>query len=161
MIKSTLSRRRLLQWTALASACGFAGLDLLAMPATPQRVRAFPLQDVRLKPSPFLDAQRANTKYLLELSPDRLLHNFRRFAGLEPRAEVYGGWESDTIAGHTLGHYLCALSMTYAQTGDPECLRRVNYIVAELAECQARNALAGNTLLWPNPIGSQASARYV
>jgi hypothetical protein len=139
MIKTTLSRRRLLQWTALASTFGIPGLDLLAMPAAPNRVRAFPLQDVRLKPSPFQDAQRANLKYLLELSPDRLLHNFRLFAGLEPRAEVYGGWESDTIAGHTLGHYLCALSMTYAQTGDPECRRRVDYIVAELAECQARS----------------------
>jgi len=139
-MNTTLSRRRLLQWTVWATACGFPGLELLASQSTPNRVRAFPLQDVRLMPSPFLAAQQANTNYLLQLSPDRLLHNFRKFAGLEPRAPVYGGWESDTIAGHTLGHYLCALSMTYAQTGDQECLRRVNYIVAELAECQASNA---------------------
>ena len=32
--------------------------------------------------------------YLLQLEPDRMLHNFRVNAGLEPKAPVYGGWES-------------------------------------------------------------------
>ena len=100
-------------------------------------VRPLPLSRVRLLPSPFLEAVDANRAYLHRLEPDRLLHNFRTSAGLEPKGAVYGGWESDTIAGHTLGHYLTALSLMHAQTGDEECRRRVDYIVAELAEAQA------------------------
>ncbi|HWA92241.1 MAG TPA: glycoside hydrolase family 127 protein [Rhizomicrobium sp.] len=96
-----------------------------------------PLEAVRLAPSPYLDAVEANRAYLHRLEPDRLLHNFRDQAGLTPKGEVYGGWESDTIAGHTLGHYLSACALMHAQTGDEECRRRVDYIVDELALCQA------------------------
>lgn len=94
------------------------------------------LQDVRLLPSHWLDAVESNRVYLLSLSPDRLLHHFRTQAGLPPKGEVYGGWENDTIAGHTLGHYLSALALMYAQTGDAECRSRVGYIVKELAVVQ-------------------------
>jgi uncharacterized protein len=95
------------------------------------------LSRVRLKPSHFLDAVEANRRYLHALSADRLLSNFRLYAGLAPRAPPYGGWEGETIAGHTLGHYLSACALMHAQAGDDECARRVAYIVAELAECQA------------------------
>lgn len=105
--------------------------------ALPTRAQPLPLADIRLLPSIWADAVAANTRYLLSLEPDRLLHNFRTSAGLPPKGEVYGGWESDTIAGHTLGHYLTALSLTVAQTGDAECRRRVGYIMGELAACQA------------------------
>jgi DUF1680 family protein len=101
-------------------------------------VKAIPLSDVRLLPSPWLTAVESNRRYLLSLEPDRLLHNFRRLAGLDPKGEIYGGWENDTIAGHTLGHYLSALSLMYAQTGDAECLRRVHYIVDELETVQKK-----------------------
>jgi DUF1680 family protein len=103
----------------------------------PATARSFPLSAVRLKPSPFLEAVEANRNYLHRLEPDRLLHNFRTSAGLEPKGEVYGGWESDTIAGHTLGHYLTAASLMHAQTGEAECKHRVDYIVDELAAVQA------------------------
>ncbi|MGH1557969.1 beta-L-arabinofuranosidase domain-containing protein [Caulobacter segnis] len=75
---------------------------------------------MRLLPSPYATAVEANRAYLLQLSPDRLLHNFMTFAGLPAKGEVYGGWEGDTIAGHTLGHYLSALVVMYQQTGDAE-----------------------------------------
>jgi uncharacterized protein len=105
----------------------------------PSAAKPFPLEDVRLLPSPYLSALEANRRYLHLLEPDRLLHNFREQAGLAPKAAVYGGWESQTIAGHTLGHYLTACSLMYAQTGDVECKRRVSYIVEELAACQAKS----------------------
>src|SRR5688572_19813683 len=88
----------------------------------PHRATALPLADVRLLPSPYFDAVEANRRYLLQLEPDRLLHNFRKFAGLEPRGAAYGGWEAETIAGHTLGHYLSALSL---QIGRASCRERV------------------------------------
>lgn len=121
-----------------------ATLPMLAVPAAAQRgaglptsARPFPLSAVRLRPSDYARAVEVNRAYLLRLSPDRLLHNFHQFAGLTPKAPVYGGWESDTIAGHTLGHYLSGLALTHAQTGCAECATRAHYIVAELARCQA------------------------
>src|SRR6186997_522831 len=108
-----------------------------------------PLNDVRLLDGPFLDAQKRDAAYLLSLQPDRMLHNFRVNAGLEPKAPVYGGWESEEpwvgirCHGHTLGHYLTAASLMYASTGDDRMKQRVDYIVAELHACQtaARSGL--------------------
>jgi hypothetical protein len=131
-----LDRRRVLKGTASAA------LLLAARPAAtsvPQSAQPAPLSAVRLLPSPYLSAVTANLAYLHRLDPDRLLHNFRSQAGLAPKGAVYAGWESDTIGGHTLGHYLSALSLMHAQTGDAECKRRVAYIVDELALCQAQS----------------------
>ena len=88
----------------------------MAHPAT--KLETFPLGDVELLDSPFKAAMQRNANYLLELDADRLLHNTRKYAGLEPKGELYGGWESRGIAGHTLGHYLTALSQQYAASGD-------------------------------------------
>src|SRR3954463_5817055 len=62
--------------------------------AVPTRAAAFKLSDVRLLDGPFRQAQERDAGYLLQLEPDRLLHNFRVNAGLKPKATVYGGWES-------------------------------------------------------------------
>jgi uncharacterized protein len=104
----------------------------------------FHLRDVRLEQGPFLTAQKLDEAYLLRLEPDRMLHNFRVNAGLAPKAAVYGGWESVEpwieirCHGHTLGHYLTACACMFASTGDVRFKERVDYIVAELAECQAK-----------------------
>ncbi|HEV3414566.1 MAG TPA: beta-L-arabinofuranosidase domain-containing protein, partial [Puia sp.] len=102
------------------------------------RVAAYPfsVKDVRLLDGPFREAMEADARYLLLIEPDRLLSEFRAHAGLKPKAEKYGGWESSGLAGHTLGHYLSACSMEYAATGDVRFRDRVNYIVGELALCQ-------------------------
>ncbi|QEE24409.1 glycoside hydrolase family 127 protein [Rhodanobacter glycinis] len=131
-----LSRRRFMAWSSLAVAAGFFRFPTDAEATAAGRCEAIPLEQVRLAPSLFLDSLHVNLRYLLQLEPDRLLHNFREYAGLSPKGAVYGGWESDTIAGHTLGHYLSALSKFYAQTGNPQCLLRVNYIVDQLHLCQ-------------------------
>src|SRR5471030_1864196 len=99
--------------------------------------RPFPLGDVQLLDGPFKRAMDRNADYLLSLEPDRLLHSFRSTAGLVPKASSYGGWELTGLAGHTLGHYLTAISQQYAATGDERFLRRITYIVSELALCQA------------------------
>ena len=43
------------------------------------------------------------------------------------------------INGHSLGHYLSAVSQLYAVTKNPVAKARVDYIVDELAECQRAN----------------------
>jgi DUF1680 family protein len=99
----------------------------------------FRLEDVRLLDGPFKHAMMRDAEYLLRLDPDRLLSGFRKEAGLKPKAEAYGGWESMNIAGHSLGHYLSACALMFAATGDAHFRERVNYIVAELDECQRAN----------------------
>ena len=102
------------------------------------KVTAYPfsIRDVRLLDGPFKKAMEADARYLLVIEPDRLLSDFRAHAGLKPKAEKYGGWESSGLAGHTLGHYLSACAMQFASTGDSRFRDRVNYIVSELAACQ-------------------------
>lgn len=133
--KAMISRRGLL---VSASAVALLTTGAHAQPNA-AAAAPFPLSQVRLKPSIFSQAVAANSAYLLSLDADRLLHNFHKFAGLEPKGAVYGGWEARAIAGHTLGHYLSGCSLAYAQTGDEALAARVRYIVAELARCQARH----------------------
>ena len=105
-------------------------------PAAPPKAQPFNLHDVRLLDGPFKTGQDIGANYLLSLEPDRLLANFRKEAGLAPKAKHYGGWEAQGVSGHSLGHYLSACAMASASTGDKTFLDRVNYLVDELAECQ-------------------------
>lgn len=108
-----------------------------ALAAGPAPIEPFPLEAVTLTPSIWRRAVDRNAKYLLSLEPDRFLHNFRLSAGLEPKGAVYGGWEAMGIAGHSLGHYLTACGLMYAQVRDERFKARADYMVAELAVIQA------------------------
>lgn len=103
---------------------------------TGNEVKFFPLSDVRLLESPFLQAQQADLNYILALNPDRLLSPFLREAGLPKKAESYTNWENTGLDGHIGGHYLSALSMMYEATGNPELKRRLDYMLDELERCQ-------------------------
>jgi len=104
-----------------------AGPEVVSFRALP-----FGLTDVRLLDGPFLDATALDVKTLLTYEPDRLISRFYDEAGLKPKADHYMGWENESLAGHTLGHYLSACSMMYQTTGDKRFHERVNYIVDEL-----------------------------
>ena len=82
------------------------------------RALPFSLVDVKLLDGPFLHATQLDAKTLLTYEPDRLLSKFFTEAGLKPKAEHYMGLENETIAGHSLGHYLSACAMMYQTTGD-------------------------------------------
>lgn len=112
-------------------------------PKAPMKAWAFGLERVRLLDGPFKRAQEADLKYMLDVDPDRLLSRFRQFSGLQQKAPEYKGWESATISGHTLGHYLSAAAMMYASTGDKRMLDRVNYIVGEVALAQMTKDMGG------------------
>jgi DUF1680 family protein len=108
------------------------------LPVIKPQAYAFNLKDVRLiDSSPFKHAMEIDGGYMLSLSADRLLNRFYKNSGLQPKDSAYGGWESEGLSGHTLGHYLSACSMMYASTGDERFRQRVDYIVAKLAKCQA------------------------
>ncbi|HEY1213042.1 MAG TPA: glycoside hydrolase family 127 protein [Bryobacteraceae bacterium] len=132
-----ITRRGFLYGLAASLTTSNAGAMAASSSLLPISAKPLPLSSVRLLPSIYANAVEVNRGYLLGLSADRFLHNFLQYAGLPPKAPIYGGWESDTIAGHSLGHYLTALVRTYEQTGDVACRERANYIVDELARAQA------------------------
>ena len=107
--------------------------------ATSQAADLFPLQDVRLGSGPFLDAQATDLHYLMALDADRLLAPFLREAGLSPKQPSYGNWESSGLDGHMGGHYLSALALMFASTGDAQVKARLDYVVAGLKRAQQAN----------------------
>src|SRR5262245_33570446 len=109
--------------------------------AIPEVARPLPLSEVRLTGGPLKHAQDLNAEYLLKLEPDRMLAYYRKRAGLEPKAQGYGGWDGDgrNLTGHIAGHYLSAVSLMYAATGDVRFKRRADYIVSELKVVQDKN----------------------
>ena len=149
----TVSRRLLLTnavrlaggWAAAAPASALAqaalstGDDAAHISPTSARRQAqlFALDAVQLGDGPFRDRMERNRAYLLSLEPDRFLHYFRLTAGLAPKAEPYGGWESKV--GRMLGHYLSACSMMARASGETVFADRQRYVVDELAACQRAN----------------------
>lgn len=110
-----------------------------AFEAKTLQARPLPLNKVRLLGGPLKRAQDLTAEYLLQLEPDRMLAGYRIRAGLEPKAEGYGGWDavdSRQLTGHIAGHYLSAVSLMYAATGNEEFKRRADYIVHEFKEVQ-------------------------
>lgn len=108
----------------------------------------FPLGDVKLLDGPFKDAMDLNTTVLLNYTVDRLLSSYLKDAGLTPKASDYttgGAWVG--LNGHVGGHYLSAVAMQYAATGNTQCKERMDYMVSELKRCQDAN---GND---PNFVG--------
>ncbi len=117
------------------------------LPAYPGERVISPLRagDVILNAGMLYEKQQANAEYLKSLDPATLLYFFYVTAGIDVPAGTmpYGGWEAGntggSVAGHTLGHYLSALSMLCASTGEAWCLERVGEIVTELGRCQAED----------------------
>lgn len=100
----------------------------------PDTARPLPLTAVRLTGGPLRHAQDLTATYLLTLEPDRMLSYHRQRAGLQPKAPPYGGWDGDgrNLTGHVAGHYLSAVSLMWAATGDERFKQRAGYIVSEL-----------------------------
>jgi hypothetical protein len=131
--------------TMIAAAA--AGISLFALssagggpvqPVVGLKARPIQLSDIRLTGGPLKLAQDKNGQYLLSLSVDRMMAFLRKAAGLEPKAEGYGGWDGANrqLTGHIAGHYLSGVSLMYAATGDPRYKERAVLLVAELKAVQ-------------------------
>ena len=97
----------------------------------------FNLNQVELLDGPFRHAMDLNVKVLLEYDTDRLLAPFLKEAGLPKKAELFPNWEG--LDGHVGGHYVSALAIHYAATGNKECYDRLVYMIDELERCQNAN----------------------
>ena len=146
-----------------AAATGAASTLPVARVALPVANR-----DVRLTPgSDFFAAQQLNAEYLLGLSVPRLLWSFYETAGLPPPAgaEPYGGWEdaakggwpdphtpTRTLRGHFVGHFLSALALLYAASGDVRVLQRGREVLGGLRACQQAGSNSGFVSAWPESV---------
>lgn len=116
------------------------------------RILPLPLGSVLLRDGYCVNALEKEIKYLLSLQEGRLLAGFYRNAGLPTSFVRYEGWENSLIGGHTIGHYLTALSQAYVNAGVEESdriklYRKLRAIVDGLAECQA-HSLGKPGFLW-------------
>ncbi len=116
-----------------------AGLLAACSHPEPEKLETFPLTSVTLLDSPFLEAQNTDMEYILELDADRLLAPYLIEAGLEPKAPKYGNWENTGLDGHIGGHYVSALALMYASSGDQQVLDRLSYVIGELYRAQQAN----------------------
>jgi hypothetical protein len=121
---------------ALSGAGAFT--DAVADTVSPA-VTPFSLTNVTLLDGPFREAQLRDRNYLLSLDTNALLWNFRVNVGLAAPGAPYAGWEAPAseLRGHAVGHYLSGCAQMYASTGDPQFKARTDYLVSELAKCQA------------------------
>ena len=122
----------------LFAACCCLSLALTSVTAQDKLYpNTFPLGDVKLLDGPFKHACDLNVDVLLQYDVDRLLAPFLKEAGLPKKAEVFPNWSG--LDGHVGGHYLSALAIHYAATGNPECKRRMDYMLDEMKRCQDAN----------------------
>lgn len=104
-------------------------------------------REVKLLDSELLRRANENRGYLISLSSDNLLLNYRLEAGRPTEnygalpQNIHGGWEFPTcqLRGHFLGHWLSAAALEYDRTGDGELLGKAKNIVDELEQCQIDN----------------------
>lgn len=113
-------------------------------------------RNITLLSSVFSQSEEIGRKYLDGVDIDRLLapvfeaHNMPA----PNNAKRYGGWERESannwekspetfsLAGHSLGHFLSAVSECYAQSGDEKLKQKILYIVSQLESVQS-NAKSG------------------
>jgi DUF1680 family protein len=122
-----------------------------AVSAGKVEVWPFELAHVRLLDGPFKLAMERDARYIMEIDPDRLLHNFRVNARLPSTAQPLGNWEAPTseLRGHLTGHYVSACALMYASTGDERFKDRAALLVRELAQCQTALGTTGYLSAFP------------
>jgi uncharacterized protein len=119
-------------------------------------VKPFANSQVRLGDSLFSANRDRILNFLGAYPADRMLANFRANAGLDTHgAQPPGGWDDATgnLRGHYTGHFLSALALAYAGSGDELYKNKLDYMVTALGECQdALAATVGQPAPPPAPV---------
>ena len=113
-------------------------------------------RNITLLSSVFSQSEKIGREYLDGVDIDRLLSPIFEAHNMPApnNAKRYGGWERKSannwekspetfsLAGHSLGHFLSALSECYAKSGDENLKQKILYIVSQLESVQS-NAKSG------------------
>ena len=111
--------------------------------------KEFDLSDISLDGDSILTQNRArDLVYLKLLDNKRMLYNFYNTFGQTDKiknVQPLGGWDepSGLLRGHSTGHYMSALALAYASTGDSELKTKLDEMVSELRTLQKMSS--GNT----------------
>ncbi len=138
------SRRSFLKTSAAVASGGIMAASAFAdalRSDTAGHLEGFPLRSVRLDTGIFKEQEEINARYLDSLQVDRLLHSFRLTAGLNSSATPYKGWEDPTceLRGHFAGgHFLSAVALAWAGSGNDVLKSRGDELVAGLDACQKK-----------------------
>ena len=100
--------------------------------AASEKISDFSISDVKMTDQYVTNAFSLELKYLLSFDNNRLLAGFRENAGMNTfGAKRYGGWENTLIGGHSIGHYLTALSQAYQNPNISTIDRLVAVVLVE------------------------------
>lgn len=113
-------------------------------------------RNITLLSSVFSQSEKIGREYLDGVDIDKLLSPIFEAHNMPApnNAKRYGGWERKSannwekspetfsLAGHSLGHFLSALSECYAKSGDEKLKQKILYIVSQLESVQ-NNAKSG------------------
>ncbi len=113
-------------------------------------------RNITLLNSVFSQSEKIGREYLDGVDIDRLLSPIFEAHNMPApnNAKRYGGWERKSannwemspetfsLAGHSLGHFLSAISECYAKSGDKKLKQKILYIVSQLESVQS-NAKSG------------------
>ena len=113
-------------------------------------------RNITLLNSVFSQSEKIGREYLDGVDIDSLLSPIFEAHNMPApnNAKRYGGWERKSannwekspetfsLAGHSLGHFLSALSECYAKSGDKKLKQKILYIVSQLESVQS-NAKSG------------------
>ncbi len=97
----------------------------------------YPMSAVELTDDYLINATDKMDAYLNEFDIDRLTTNLYKTAGINNGAQGYGGWEGDLISGHTVGHYLSAVSQA-ANRGNEELAEKARQLVSAMRGAQIK-----------------------
>lgn len=89
--------------------------------------------------TPFTENRDRTLSYLRWLDADTMLYTVRRTFGADTRGAVPpGGWDEPDglLRGHSLGHFISALSLAYASCGGADLKEKLDYIISELRSLQ-------------------------
>lgn len=91
----------------------------------------------KLLPGRFKESQEKGKEYLLHLEVDRLIAPCYEAVNQKPKKQRYGGWEEQSIAGHSLGHWLSAAAVMYQATNDEQLKDKLLYALDEMEKVQS------------------------
>ncbi len=115
------------------------------------QAKPFDIKNVKLRDGIYKKTLDLNYHYLLDFNTMQLLYNFRMNAGLPNTVAPLGGWENpgSEVRGHFTGHFLSALSLMYASTGDEKLKLKADTLIEGLAEVQQALGTSGYLSAFP------------
>jgi len=154
-IPKTLRHRRLtFLGLGLGLALGMRSPSALAAGGV-EKLQEFPLDQVQITDAYQQNLFKKDMAYLLTaIDSDRLMAGFKAVSQNVTPTNLYGGWESQNIRGHTLGHWLSAVAHAHQQAqggSDPALTSQIKTKLDDVIS-KLRSYQLANGFLFATPV---------